>query len=45
MIGSLGRVPEFHDRWIRGRHGRQGASSMWEEVRVCTWREIGLVLF
>ena len=44
-IGSWGRVREFCDRWIREKHGRWGAFSMWEEGRVCRWREIGPVLF
>ena len=43
-IGSLGRVLQFPDRWIRGKHGRRGASSMWEGGGVCRWREIELVL-
>ena len=41
----MDHVWEFPDRWIREKHGRQGASSMWEEVGVCRWREIRLVLF
>ena len=44
-IGSSDHVREFRDRWIRGKHGRPGASSKWGEDRVCRWREIGLVLF
>ena len=40
MIGSSGCVQESPDRWIRGKHGRQDASSMWGEGRVCRWREI-----
>ena len=28
----------FPNRWIKGRHERQGASSMLVEVGVCRWR-------
>ena len=45
MIGSSDCVREFHDRWIRVKHGRQGASSMWGEGGVCRWRKIGPVQF
>ena len=44
-IGSSDHVQEFRERWIREKHGRRGASSMWEGVRVCKWREIGPVRF
>ena len=44
-IGSSGHVQGFPDRWIREKHGRQDASSMWEVDGVCKWRERGLVQF
>ena len=44
-IGSSGCVLQFPNRWIGEKHGRQGASSRWEEVGVCRWREIRSVLF
>ena len=44
-IGSSGRVREFRDRWIREKRGIRDASSMWEGVGVCRWREIRPVLF